>query len=308
MHRGFDYASLHNVALTSGLLPTTGPLFTRFGTTNFEYVLLACWRAELVNAALATSSDHITAAYHEVRAALIQAVHGVHPDYTTILPLLERVGRFASSFGTVVTLNYDLTFYWAMMLINSRVGQWFKDAFIESEFEPHWHFLRRPRPPARGATMVFYAHGSLVLVRDSAGRESKIALGPAGPARLLDTITTSWAAGAHAPILVSEGGTSSKATAIRRSPYLSTVYDHVLQELGDCIVIYGFGFSDNDQHILDALMKRPPADIAISVNTAQVVANQQAYCHRVMGKIAGYGVASRVWFFDAQSAGCWSNT
>lgn len=80
----FVYPTLHGVADTKGLLATTAPIFSRIGTTDFEHVLLAFWYAEHVNVALGTPSADISAAYAEVRAALIEAVYSVHPVHAGV--------------------------------------------------------------------------------------------------------------------------------------------------------------------------------------------------------------------------------
>ena len=114
-------------------------------------------------------SADISAAYAEVRKALIEAVHSVHPVHADVAADLQRAGTFASSFPTVVSLNYDLTLYWAMLLFNAANGSWFKDAFHHGEFQTDWGYLHKPLPPATGATLVFYPHGSLSVARDYIG-------------------------------------------------------------------------------------------------------------------------------------------
>jgi len=109
IHKEFAYPTLHSVADAKGLLATTAPIFAKLGTTDFEHVLLACWYAEHVNVALGTPSADISAAYAEVRTALIEAVHSVHPVHADVAADLHRVGVFARVFPTVVSLNYDLT-------------------------------------------------------------------------------------------------------------------------------------------------------------------------------------------------------
>ena len=175
IHKEFAYPTLHSVADAKGLLATTAPIFAKLGTTDFEHVLLACWYAEHVNVALGTPSADISAAYAEVRTALIEAVHSVHPIHADDAADLQRVGTFASAFPTVVSLNYDLTLYWAMLLFNAANSSWFKDAFHHGEFQTDWEYLRRPYGHAAGATLVFYPHGSLSVARDYIGDETKIA-------------------------------------------------------------------------------------------------------------------------------------
>jgi hypothetical protein len=84
IHKEFAYPTLHGVADVKGLLANTAPIFAKLGTTDFEHVLLACWYAEHVNSALGTPSADISAAYAEVRTALIEAVHSVHPVHADV--------------------------------------------------------------------------------------------------------------------------------------------------------------------------------------------------------------------------------
>ena len=304
IHNEFAYPTLHSVADAKGLLATTAPIFAKLGTTDFEHVLLACWYAEHVNVALGTPSADISAAYAEVRTALIQAVHSVHPVHADVAADLQRAGTFASSFPTVVSLNYDLTLYWAMLLFNTANGSWFKDAFHHGEFQTDWGYLRRPLPPATGATLVFYPHGSLSVARDYIGDETKIAVA-AGD--LLETITHRWSSGHYVPVFVSEGTSKEKVASIRRSHYLTNVYEEVLPELGENLVVYGWSFDQRDQHVLNAISANPPKRMAVSVFTGQSEADQQAFCHQVLKTVGQSLAGTDVIFFDSLSPGCWRN-
>ena len=304
IHNEFAYPTLHSVADAKGLLATTAPIFAKLGTTDFEHVLLACWYAEHVNVALGTPSADISAAYAEVRTALIQAVHSVHPVHADVAADLQRAGTFASSFPTVVSLNYDLTLYWAMLLFNAANGSWFKDAFHHGEFQTDWGYLRRPLPPATGATLVFYPHGSLSVARDYIGDETKIAVA-AGD--LLETITHRWSSGHYVPVFVSEGTSKEKVASIRRSHYLTNVYEEVLPELGENLVVYGWSFDQRDQHVLNAISANPPKRMAVSVFTGQSEADQQAFCHQVLKTVGQSLAGTDVIFFDSLSPGCWRN-
>jgi len=307
LHPEFRYPTLHSVAHIRGLLPSTGAIFARLGTTDFEHVLLSCWYAEHVNTALGSPSPDITRAYAEVRSALIAAVHAVHPVHADVLAALYRAAVFASRFNTVITLNYDVTIYWAMLLFNATNGNWFKDAFVGANgaFNPDWGYLRQPFGGARGATLVFYPHGSLTIARDHLGRESKLMAGPAQD--LLRTIADRWMSGYCVPVFVSEGTSAEKFASIRRSHYLTNVYDGVVSSLGEAVVIYGWGFDERDQHILAAISRNAPRRIAVSVYTGQPAADQQAYCHRIFGVIRPWLPYTAVDFFDSQSPACWSN-
>lgn len=307
LHNEFSYSTLHGVADAKGLLPTTAPIFAKIGTTDFEHVLLACWYAEQVNMALGTTSAGISAAYAEVRAALIDAVHTVHPEHADIAADLVRVASFSSTFQTVVSLNYDLTLYWAMLLFNAAKGSWFKDAFHHGEFQRDWEYLREPYGHAVGATLVFFPHGCLSLARDHIGDETKIAAPTLATGDLLETITRKWSSGHYVPVFVSEGTSKEKVAAIRRSHYLTNVYEQVLPELGEGLVVYGWSFDERDQHILDAISANPPKRMAVSVYTGQPATDQQAFCHHVLKAIGRSFGTTTVTFFDSRSSGCWSN-
>lgn len=307
IHREFAYPTLYGVADAKGLLATTAPIFAKLGTTDFEHVLLACWYAEHVNGALGTPSADISAAYAEVRTALIGAVHSVHPIHADVAADLQRVGTFASAFPTVVSLNYDLTLYWAMLIFNAANGSWFKDAFHDGEFQTDWEYLRRPYGRAAGATMVFYPHGSLSVARDYLGDEAKIAVGAGAARDLLEKITREWSSEHYVPVFVSEGTSKQKFAAIRRSHYLTNVYEEVLPSIGESLVAYGWSFDERDQHVLDAISTNPPKLMAVSVFTGQPDGDQQAFCHQVL-KAAGRSLPDTdVMFFDSQSPGCWNN-
>lgn len=312
LHTGFNYASLYQLAHSRGTLRSTTPIFSYLGTTDFEHVLLACWHAYLVNSALATPNHNIEQAYNDVRNALIDAVHQIHPTPGHVASSMPSVGSFASQFATVVTVNYDITFYWAMQEFNNRNGQWFKDSFIRGFFDPDWQGYRQPYGTAKGATLVFYAHGSLALARDRYGVETKLtasSLAPGGQSPLLNTITDRWMAGSHVPLFVSEGTSEAKITSIRRSAYLSTVYDHVLPALGGAAVVYGLDFSENDRHLLKALNLRgtPPGLLAVSVFGALSPTEQEAFCLRVKSVITHHLPNTDVVFYDSSSRGCWNN-
>ena len=153
--------------------------------------------------------------------------------------------------------------------------------------------------------MVFYPHGSLAVARDYLGDETKLAVGAGGD--LLDTITRRWVSGRYVPVFVSEGTSQQKVAAIRRSHYLTNVYEEVLSALGEGLVVYGWSFDERDQHVLDAIAANPPKRMVVSVFTGQPEPDQQAFCHQVL-RAAGRSLPdTAVTFFDSQSPGCWSN-
>ena len=307
IHPGFSYETLHGVAEAQDLLSNASKLFAKLGTTDFEHVLLACWYAEHVNIGLGTPSAIISNAYQEVRSALIESVRTVHPVHSDVSTDIKRIGVFASNFSTVVSLNYDLTLYWAMLVFNKENGSWFKDAFHHGEFQTDWEYLRSPLPPAAGVTLVYYPHGSLALARNYFGNEEKISVGPGTASDLLETINLKWSSGNYIPVFVSEGISKQKVAAIRRSHYLTNIFEKVLPEVGVSLVVYGWSFHERDQHILEAIKANPPERLAVSVFMNQPHTDQQRFCHHVLGLASQYFPDTSVTFFDSASPGCWNN-
>lgn len=311
LHSEFNYQSLHHIADSDGHLNCSEALFRRFGTNDFEQVLLACWYAASVNQALGVVNSQVDGAYEEVRSALIYCVKKVHPIPSKVRDNLLRAGQFSSQFKAIIDLNYDLTLYWSSLLFNDKLKDknWFKDAFVDGRrFRYDWLPLTRPYKSTKGSTLCFYPHGNLILGRNLAGVEFKLVKSADPAATILGTITDQWRVSAATPLFVSEGTSASKLRAIYRSSYLSAVYRGVVQRLSKPGVIYGFGFADNDQHILDGISSKPaPPKLAVSVYTGASNGDQQQYCHRVLEKTRAILPKTEVLFYDSMSSGCWCN-
>lgn len=59
-----------------------------------------------------------------------------------------------------------------------------------------------------------------------------------------------------------------KVAAIRRSHYLTNVYEQVLPALGESLVyMAGGSFDERGKHVLDAIAANPPKRMAVSVFT-----------------------------------------
>lgn len=222
------------------------------------------WHAFHINRALGIDDNVTSTTYDELRNALVKTVRDIHVTYDEVRDRLPRIAGFMRRFSTVVSLNYDFLVYWAMLVGNKEWGQnWFKDCFIHGKFDPDWAQYREPYGIANGSTLVFYPHGNMVLATNLFGEEIKLITEEFES--LLDTIIGKWEVGEYTPLFVSEGTSSQKLHAISRSAYLTSVYNTVLPELGNRIVIFGWSMSDNDQHILDAVARAKPHVIAVSV-------------------------------------------
>lgn len=192
-----------------------------------------------------------------------------------------------------------------MMKGNERLGNWFKDCFIHSgRFEYNWKDLEEPYQ-SDGTTLVFYPHGNLILASTLDGEEIKIQREEEFEI-LLDRITAEWNGGEVIPLFVSEGETSQKLKAIRRSEYLSRVYHSVLPDAGSSLVIYGSSLNNNDDHIFQQLRKARINRIAVSVFRGERVDDEiAAQTEDIREKLSGYWPRASFTFFDAESDGCW---
>lgn len=299
----FAYPSLFQHANKNGMLPNeVQKLFAFFQTNDFELVLRLVWQASNVNIALQIPDASTRSAYLRVRESLIQAVRDIHPEYNDVSVQLPNIYSFLKGFNTVISLNYDLIVYWAMTYglgINDQHS--FKDCFVNGYFDENWQRFRESIGyHDRSISLVFYPHGSLILCRNTVEQESKINAQGVG---LLGSILSLWQGEQVIPLFVSEGNVNQKVSAIQNSYYLSTIYREVFPAPKDNITIYGWGFGDQDIHILRKMAYSGIRRVAISV-----FGNDQAYCNRSYQIVReSLGPYIHVDFFDCQSNGCWNH-
>lgn len=301
----FGYRSLKDRAQELGNISSdVQQVFEYLDTTDFELVLRMLWHTSKINQILEIVDSRTTEAYENVRDALIEIVHNFHVPRNEVSDHLETVATFMSGFSTVVSLNYDILVYWAIQVGNESSPNRIKDCFTAGgKFQKEWRRFREPYPPNTHSTLVFYPHGNLTLVADLHGNEFKI---PAGEGiHLLDTVFQKWRANDSSPVFVSEGTPDQKLAAIRRSSYLSTVYNEVLPDMGESAVVFGWSMSDNDDHILDAICSGTTNRFAIAVNPASATLSEfKAKVRRKLNERLGSDRYT-VKFFDRGSEGCW---
>ncbi|TDP81579.1 uncharacterized protein DUF4917 [Aquabacterium commune] len=302
VHKEFGYASLRVAAEEHGhLTPEVASIFRSFDTSDFELVLRRLWEATLVNKALGVEPGRVEEAYQQVRQALISTVRQVHISYEDASQHFEPMFQFMKTFDTVLSLNYDLLVYWAMMASQPHLGNWFKDCFLGGGlFCEDWEDLRKPYR-ADGSTLVFYPHGSLITARKRDYSEKKLTLQGGGGDNLLERILALWESGAAVPLFVSEGTTEYKRKSIASSSYLSRVFREVLPSSGESLVIYGWAASEQDEHVLAQLRR---SGTRLRRVAASVYRGDQASAQKMEDALKAAGV-EEVLFFDAESPGCW---
>ena len=295
----FSYKSLFQAAKDNGFL--TEPVqdvFDKFGVNDFELILRRLWQAKLVNEALGIEKGEVEVAYENVRIALINTVRKVHVTYEKAEPHLQHIALFLKQFKTVLSLNYDLILYWSVMSGNASLGgSWFKDCFFNNEFQNDWGWMNKPFRGVDGSTLVFYPHGNLTLYREGFSSEKKLL---AGSSDLLNSIFNEWEKKGLSPLFVCEGLEGNKRESIGSSNYLERVFYEAIPSLKETLVIYGWGFGDQDEHILEQIKKSEIKKVAVSIRNRNEVAIGIA--EKKLNKID----IEDIIFFDSASKGCWN--
>jgi hypothetical protein len=317
---GFGYSKLLKAAREDGLItPRLEKLFDYIEVPDFELALTMLWHAHHVNLSLGVDERRTTRSYERLRTALVETIQKHHVPYADIYEQLPTLAAYMKQFSTVVSLNYDLIVYWAMMAGKREYGSWFKDAFLHGKYCHDWSWMRTPFN-AEGTTMVFYPHGSLALATDLNGEERKLEIQsfPIGKSiriikrNLLDEITKQWNDASVTPLFVAEGTSRQKIAAINRSTYLRNVFDQALPSLGESVAVFGWSASENDRHILEQVLRKGQR-LAFSVTRNGGVAAAEARCVRLLSRIRDVKLRPKrraridVQFYWADSDGAWGS-
>lgn len=285
--------------------------------SDFERVLYRLWQADFINTKFEVGKDErqkVRKAYTDVRRALINTVRGVHPDNADYVfdSKLLNIGRYLSRFSCVLSLNYDLIIYWALLEARSTRSGDFKDGwFRKPSHQPSSKVKQLLFAyddfvyPATGYTSVYYPHGNLALYQTKSGKESKLT---SSGKSLLETITKFWADNDGQPLFVCEGSSEAKMMSISSSEYLSHVFQKVLPARKRSVTIYGWGLGKQDAHILGQLKKSGCAKAAVSIYLKdKTQAKIQKEIDEITTTLGDKADIADVVFFDASSPCCWIN-
>lgn len=305
----FSYRSLLDHAQRQAWITAdVQAVFQHFGSTDFELVMRMLWHTFHVNRALGMPEKRTQQAYLDIRQALIHTVRETHIDFQSISHHLDAAQRFMGRYSRVLSLNYDLIVYWAMLEGNTtRGGRWFKDCWVSGDFDGDWGRFADPIDTS-DTTLVFYPHGNLVFATHPTGGETKLAVNAAAGS-LLERIIAAWEDEDYLPLFVSEGESAQKEASIARNGYLTSVYNDVLVDIGPSVAVYGWGMAENDEHILRRLCGRRVGRMAVSIyRGGRSDADIDLECRRIERKVHQHNPRLRLSFFDSSSTGCWINT
>ncbi len=253
----FGYPKLFDYAQASDLTDEDKALFER--TPNFERVLGELLTTIRVCKVVGVDTDLLYERYQNIQKALGDAVNAVHLNRDAVPGETRQAIRdVMAEFQWVFTTNYDLLIYWAM-----AYGGDF-DPFIDHfrwgnrcEFDPE----RSPVFP--GYVPVYFLHGALHLVVDSAGTTLKLRR------QRIQTLLDQFGQPIEGdpdsrPLLVTEGSADDKLEAILANDYLSHALDQLRENRLDTVV-FGSGLGAEDSHITEALSENYDRAVAVSL-------------------------------------------
>lgn len=176
----FSYTNLFGKACNDSILNQTSKnLFETLQTTDFELVMNKLRQAYIINEVLQLDTDNVALhTYDNIRQSLIKTIKEIHVQYADAIFQIDNIRKFLEKFKTVISLNYDLLIYWAIMASNDRKPYKMKDCFTNHidgnlGFEYDIEKLREPYNGGPDPTLVFYPHGNLILASNENNDELK---------------------------------------------------------------------------------------------------------------------------------------
>lgn len=307
----FSYTNLFGKACNDSILNQTSKnLFETLQTTDFELVMNKLRQAYIINEVLQLDTDNVALhTYDNIRQSLIKTIKEIHVQYAEAIFQIDNIRKFLEKFKTVISLNYDLLIYWAIMASNDRKPYKMKDCFTNHidgnlGFEYDIEKLREPYNGGPDPTLVFYPHGNLILASNENNDELKIRIN--NNTNLFDAIGEKWKQ-KYVPLFVSEGSSEQKLKAIRRSTYLNFVYENVLSHLEPTVIIYGWKLAEQEQHLIKKIFSNNKiSNVYISMylgSNPEPIDEQK----RIASMLKRENRTMNIKFFDAASKNCWCN-
>ena len=245
-HQRFNYGTLYQQAVNSGLSSRIKRLFIRYGTANFEEVLRQLekgrWLALQYGLGKSRKVRDMAKDYETVKQSLIDSIAANHPASRNQVSArkLTNASRFLAAFDDVYTTNYDLLLYWASLVDDAFV---FQDGFGRqpNTDEDFCVFL----PVGSSSKVIYFLHGALHLYT-AAGEVRKMVWNTTG-VPLIEQIKDSLDNRRY-PLVVSEGSSASKLERIESSSYLSYCA-RKFENIQGSLFTYGTSISSQDSHI-----------------------------------------------------------
>ena len=286
--------------------------FTKLKTTDFEAVIKVLRDASKIVSLYKKTDKKLSSLLKDdatgIKKVLVETIAKHHPTMPSDISStqFEACWKFLNHFFKVYTLNYDLLLYWTGMhfLDNNTIKRKleFDDGFLHpSGYDESDYVTWGDGEPYD--QKIFYLHGALHLF-ESESELKKFTWIRTG-IRLTTQINIALNKEMY-PLVVAEGTSTQKRGRIMRSEYLGKGFRSFQTQKGT-LFVYGLAFSDNDSHILDAIMKSKIKKMWISLygsptkpNNKKLIEKSKSFTRNVNSRIP-----LEVNFFDAESAKIW---
>lgn len=225
-------------------------IFKKFNSTNFEGIQNKLSDALEVNTIFGNKNEEIERALQQLKTGLLSSIKDLHPNYSLIDPrTIINLSQGLDWFENIYTTNYDTFLYHVILTTMDRYRRDKTIRRFQDFFRVDGINLRFTDEGIKGFRNIYYLHGALFLYKD---QEMTVKIRRGSKAEeLLDLIRLRIHLG-NLPIFVSEGRASLKEKTISRNKYLSFCRS-AFRDSKDRLVIYGFSFSDSDNHLISDL-------------------------------------------------------
>ena len=244
-----NYRSLFERFLTY-MGPEDQIIFKKFNSTNFEGIQNKLSDALEVNTIFGHKNEEIEKTLQQLKTGLLSSIKDLHPNYSLTDPrTVFNLSQSLDWFEDIYTTNYDIFLYHVILTTMDRHKRDRTTKRFQDFFRADGANLRFTDQAINGYRNIYYLHGALFLYKEE---EMTIKIRRASKTEeLLDLIRLRIRLGDF-PIFVSEGRASSKEETISRNKYLSFCRN-AFKDSKDRLVIYGFSFSDSDNHLISDL-------------------------------------------------------
>jgi hypothetical protein len=256
--KDFAYRSLYEKAtsaeIANPLTEKDKEIFQQLNTRNFELVLSALAQAQAIGGIFGFDQQCISDAYIRTRGALIEAVHGVHLEWSAIPEdTLMSIHEALLAYSHVYSTNYDLLIYWAVM----KNPNGFKDYFFGDTSDlGDTDIWGKP-------TRLLFLHGGLHLYRSESSTTIKRKAGITG--NLLADFGEPIQGKRVIPLFITEGKSEDKRKAIYNNDYLAFAYSKFAHENGP-LVILGQSLDESfDKHLIEAIRSSARKTLGIGI-------------------------------------------
>ena len=244
-------------------------VFNTLGTQNFELAMNQLKiMIQLIDDLEGTSGfkDKVSQIHEKIKQALIDTILEMHPGNvfsvqggraeTCATFLREFLDERENTHGTkipgghVFSTNYDLLLYWVVMSQLDHSGGGYCDGFAYEDSGRQrliWGYNKEKQN-------IHYLHGTLPFF-NVGGELVKLQY---NGNTLIENITVQVRSDKY-PLFVAAGTKEDKRVQISQSAYLQFCYRKLTELVGSLVVI-GFGFGENDEHIIDAINKAARLD------------------------------------------------